>query len=194
MSLVSKIVYLALSLAAPAASQGKVEGRGAARLFIGEKYGFSMAVPVGWGVSTKLDTPVFFYAPPSERFVQAAIPKGGAVIVVEPHDSVSGQARSATTPQEWVLADARASASSSPLIKRVEMPRESRASRAVMSSYDEATFSPDQQKQHSVGIFWEFDQKLFAAHLNYNVNDSSGPAFEKVFLQIIRSIRPLERR
>jgi len=73
------------------------------------------------------------------------------------------------------------------------MPRESGASRAVTCSYDEATLSPDQHTQHSVAIFWEFDQKLFAAHLNYNANDSNGPALEKVFLQTVRSIRPFDK-
>jgi hypothetical protein len=68
------------------------------------------------------------------------------------------------------------------------MPKESGASRAVMCSYDEPTFGPDQHTQHSVAIFWEVGDKLFAAHLNYNANDSNGPAFEKVFLQTVRSL------
>jgi hypothetical protein len=192
--LAPNVVFLAVLLAVPAASQGTVEGRGAARRFISPKYTFSMAVPVGWGVSTGLDTPVFFYAPSSERFVQDAIPKGGAVITTRPHDRVSGLARSATTPEAWALADARAFASNNPPIEPFQMPRESGASRAVMCSYDEPAFSPDQQTQRSVAIFWEFEQKLFAAHLNYNANDSNGPALEKVFLRTVRSFRPLDKR
>jgi hypothetical protein len=64
----------------------------------------------------------------------------------------------------------------------------------VICSYDEAAFGPDQRTQHSVAIFWEFGHKLFAAHLNYNANDSSWPAFEKVFLQTVRSTRPATKR
>jgi hypothetical protein len=191
MSLASKIALLALLLVAAAAGQGTLEGRGGAKRFISLKYGFSMVVPSGWGVSAKLDTPVFFYAPSSGRFVQASIPKGGAVITVEPHDAVSGQGRSATTPRGWALADTRAVASGDPSIEPFLMPRESGASGAVTSSYEEATFSPDQQTQHSVAIFWEFEQKLFAARLNYNANDPRGLTFERVFLQIVRSVRPL---
>lgn len=193
MSLVSKFVFLAVLLAVPAASRGRIEGRGAQRRFISQKYGFSMTVPVGWGVSTRLDTPVFFYAPSSERFVQDAIPQGGAVITIEPHDTVSGLSKSAATPETWALANARAIASSDPSIEPFQIPKESGASHAVICSYEEAKFSPDQRTQHSVAIFWEFELKLFAAHLNYNANDSAGPAFEKVFLQTVRSVRPLDK-
>jgi hypothetical protein len=73
------------------------------------------------------------------------------------------------------------------------MPKESGVSRAIMLSYDEPTLSLDQQTQHSVAIFWEIGQKLFAAHLNYNANDPNGAAFEKLFLDVMRSIRPLPK-
>jgi hypothetical protein len=191
MSLVSKIIFLVVLLTSSAASEGSLEGRGPKKRFISQLYGFSMSVPVGWGVSTRLDTPVFFYAPASLRFIQDAIPQGGAVITTEPHDTVSGPRRSASTPEAWALADARAFAPSSPPIEPFVMPRESGASRAVTCSYDETTLSPDQHTQHSVAIFWEFDQKLFAAHLNYNASDSNGTSLEKIFSQTVRSIRPL---
>ncbi len=192
MSLVSKIVVLVVLISAPATSQGRVEDHGAARRFISPKYMFSMVVPVGWGVSTGLDTPVFFYAPTSERFVQTAIPRGGAVITTESHGSVSGSGRSATTPEEWALADVGAFASSSPPIETFLFARGSGVSRAVTCSYDETTYSPDQRIQHSVAIFWEFNKKLFAAHLHYNAGDPKGPAFEKVFSQTLRSLRPIQ--
>jgi hypothetical protein len=183
--------FIAVLLARLAAGQGKVEGRGNDRRFISEKFEFSMAVPVSWGVSTGLDTPVFFYAPSSERFVQASIPEGGAVITIESHDTVSGQARSATTPDAWARVDTRAASSGVPPFEPFEFPTESGASRAVVCSYDELTFSPDQRALHSIAIFWEFGHRLFAAHLNYNSNDSNGPALRSVFFQTVRSIRPL---
>jgi hypothetical protein len=188
---VLKILFLVVLLVPPGASQGRVEGRGAARRFVSPRYMFSMAVPLGWGVSTELDTPVFFYARSSERFVQDEIPQGGAVITTESHDTTSGLSRSATTPEAWALADVRAFASNTPPIKPFQMPRESGASIAVMCSYDETIFSPDQRVKHSVAIFWEFRKRLLAAHLNYNANDPSGPAFEKVFLRTVRSVRPV---
>jgi hypothetical protein len=193
MSNVLKVAWLVLSVVAPATSQGRVEAAGSTRHFISQKFGFSMAVPAGWGVSTALDTPVYFYSPSSAKFIQDAIPPGGAVITTEPHDSVTGLGRSATTPEAWAAASAGALTSSSPSIEPFQMPKESGASRAVICSYDEATFSPDEHTQHSVAVFWEFNRKLFAAHLNYNATDSNGPTLEKIFLRTVRSFRPLDR-
>jgi hypothetical protein len=151
-----------------------------------------MAVPVGWGVSISLDTPVLFYAASSEKFVQANIPLGGAVMVVTAHDTTSGNQRTATTPEAWARAETRALASTVPPIEPFEFPKESGVVLGVICSYVEPTFSPDQRAQRSVAIYWAFDQKLFSAHLNYNSNEPNGPTFEKVLLQTIRSIRPLK--
>jgi hypothetical protein len=176
-----------------AASQGIIKGRGSELLFFSNKYAFTIAVPRGWGVSGGSDTPVFFYAPPSERFIQASIPKGGAVITVEPRDAASGKNRLDTTPEAWALEDLHLFASGSPAIEPFTFPKESRVSRAVICSYEEPTFSPDQQVQQSVAIFWEFDNTLFVAHLNYNANDSIGLVAEKAFMQTVRSIRPIQK-
>jgi hypothetical protein len=154
-SLAFRVSCLAiLLLALPAAiGQGRLKGRGNARRFISPTYGFSMAVPSGWSVSTALDTPVYFYSPARERFVQDRIPKNGAVITVKAHDTSSGLSRSAGTPAEWAVADARGISSDVPSVRPLEMPRESEVFRAVTSSWDETAFSPDQQVQHSVAIF-----------------------------------------
>lgn len=190
----AEFACLCILFTSPAACQGRVEGRGAARRFVSQKYGFSIAVPVNWGVpKTVLDTPVFMYAPPAATFGQATIPKGGAIITVECLDSESGLIRSATTPEEWARLDARAFAAGSASIKPVRMPKLSESSNAVLSSYDEPILSPDQKEEHSVAIFWQFGENLFAAHLRYNANDSSAPRFDKIFLQTISSIRPLEK-
>jgi hypothetical protein len=187
----SNIAVLALLLAGPAASQGTTEGRGPEKRFISQRYAFSMAVPVGWGVSTGLDTPVYFYAPHAGRFIQDRIPQSGAVITVESHDAMSGDARSATTPQALALASTRALASGVPPIEPFRFSKESGASDAVTSSYDEANYSPDLLIQHSIAVFWQFGSKLFAAHLNYNANDPKGPTFRRTFFRTIRSLRPL---
>ncbi len=194
MRLAFKTGLLATLLAASGAGQGRVEGRGDARRFISEKHRFSVDIPVGWGVSAALDTQVFLYAPSSERFVQDNIPQGGAVITIKSHDTVSGAARSATTPQAWARTDLGVLAAKASPNEPFQFPADSGVSRAVMCSYDEPTFSPAQQTQHSVAIFWEFKQELFAAHLNYNANDPHAPELRRVFLQAVRSIRPLGAR
>lgn len=191
MPLVFRMILLASLLAVPAANgEGKVQGQGAGKRFVSVKYGFSMSVPRGWGVSTALDTPVYFFASPSQRFVQDAIPSGGAVIAVESHDATSGLSGSATTPRGWAVADARGEASGTPEIEALEMPKESGTSAVVESSYDEETFSPDERKKHCIAVFWEFGGELFAARLRFNAGDSIGPEVTKVFLETIRSIRP----
>ncbi len=162
-SLVCRILLSAILFVNFASGRGSVDGRGAARRFISKAYGFSMAIPAGWGVSTELNTPVYFWGAPSAKFVQDAIPEGGAVIAAQAHDSVSGSAGSATTPWAWALAETRAKASAVPSIKPFEMEKLSESSSAVICSYDEAEFSGDQRVQHSVAIFWEFRQQLFAA-------------------------------
>jgi hypothetical protein len=184
----ARVILLAVLVVAPALSQGSVEGHGSARRFLSQKYGFSMAVPPEWSVSTGLDTPVYFCAPRSARFVQDQIPKGGAVITTE-----FGQRR-ARTPEEWAHADALAEASTAPPIEKFQFPPESGASHAVMCAYDEAKFSLDERKQHSVAIYWEFHGGLFASRLRYNSDDKAGPSFEEVFLQTVRGIRPLRSR
>jgi hypothetical protein len=181
---------LVATLATICGAAGTVEGRGDSARFISQRYGFSMAVPSGWSPSVSLDTPVYFYSS-SGRFIQAAIPEGGAVITVTAHDTVSGISRSATTPSEWAAAECRAFSAEKSPISPFEMPSVSMASMAVVTAYDEPKLSRDQQIQHSVGVFWEFRHMLFAAHLNYNANDPNGPAMERLFLETIRGIRPL---
>jgi hypothetical protein len=189
----AKAIFCAILLAAAASGEGTVEGQGKGRRFISEKYRFSMAIPVGWGVSARLDTPVYFYAPNSGRFIQDSLPEGGAVITVAAHDTVSGLSKSAATPKDWALLDMRGVASGNPSTESFEMPKLSRVSQAATSSYDEVTLSPDQRTQHSIAIFWEFEGRLFAAHLNYNATDPNGPELKRVFFEAVRSLRPLEK-
>jgi hypothetical protein len=193
MPLAIRMLLLASLLAAPAANGvGRVEGQAAGRRFVSVKYGFSISVPPGWGVSTALDTPVYFFASPSQRFVQDAIPRGGAVIAVESHDTTSGLSGSAKTARDWAVADTQAAATGSPVIAPFEMPKESGTSGAVESSYDEETFSPDERRKHCVAVFWKFGGELFAARLRFNAGDSIGPTLTTVFLQTVRSIRPFK--
>ena len=193
MSVAFKILFLAMLLPLPGSGEGTLEGHGAEKRFFSRHYGFSMSVPVGWGVSTRLDTPVYFYAPPSEKFVQDAIPEGGAVIIVQAHDAEASLGKSAKTAESWAKADMEAFAPKPVAIQAFQFHAESGVSQAVVCSYDEARLSPDERPQHSVAIFWEFNQELFAAHLRYNANDAKGPLFERVFFQTIRSLRPREK-
>jgi hypothetical protein len=189
-----KALCLAGLLIAPAArGQGRLDERGRSRRFVSEKYGFSMAVPPGWFVFSGGDTPVFFNSAPPGGFFQGIPPKGGAVISVLAHETVTGLSRSARTPRDWALADAHGASSDNPSIKPLDMSRKSGVSEAFVSSYDETTFSPDEPDQHCVAVFWEFDRRLFAAQLNYLASDPNGPALTKLLLETVRSVRPIDR-
>jgi hypothetical protein len=193
MSVISKAALLSILAIASAAAQGKVEGNGAAMRFVSQRYGFSMAVPAGWSASSGLDTPVYFYAPDSERFIQASIPPGGAIITTESQDAEFRGGRPVTTLEAWAQESTRPFADTVPSFEPFRFPAESGVSRALVCSYDEPTYSPDQRTQHSVGLFWEFNHKFFSAFLNYNAHDPNGPAFEKLFFKTVRSIQPLLR-
>jgi len=183
---------IALALAISAHGQGKIEGQGAATRFISEKYGFSIAVPPGWHASLERDLPIYVNFTETRGPQQLTLPAHGATIVVVAQETLPGRRRLAKSPSDWAEIDARGVSSGDPAISAMEMPKESGVSKATTSSYDEATFSADDQAQHSLAAFWEFDHKLFAAHLNYIVNDPDGPTLEKLLLETIRSIRPLK--
>lgn len=178
-------------LSITAHAQGKLEGSGAARRFVSEKYAFSIDVPVGWTTRLTEDTPLYFNYPASRALPQGRLPKGGAMISVITKETLSGR-RFGNTLSEWALKDMDNEAGDTPTSPRsFQMPRESSTTQAIVLSYDSATFSVNEQKQHCVAIYWVFDQKYFAAYLFYISNDPSRIAFEKVFQSTVRSFRPL---
>lgn len=182
-----------LAVAAAANAQGRLEGSGLAGRFISERYGFSIAVPLGWHVSLEKDTPMFINFNSAQGVSQLTLPKGGAAIAVVAQDALRGRRRLAASPSDWARIDARQVASGNSPAQSLDMPKESGILHAVVSSYDEATYSPDDQAQHCTAVFWEFDKKLFAAHLFYVAGDPKGRDLEKIFVDTIRGIRPLRK-
>jgi hypothetical protein len=196
MSRIIRIFFCATALLTAVAvhGQGKIEGRGDTKRFISEKYGFSIAVPAGWLVDPSKDTPIYFSFSPSEGNEfnhQLKLPRGGAIISVVAQESLPGHQPSNLS--EWAARDARGVSAESPSIRPLEMPPETGGAATIISSYDTATYGPDDQSEHRVNIFWEFRQQRFVAHLLYPARDSKGPIFEKVLLDTIRGIRPIEK-
>lgn len=186
---IAKLAILLASLTSVATvqAQGKLDRTG--RLFLSEKYGFSMAVPPGWGVSVDQDTPLYVSYPAPRALPQGRIPEGGANLSVVPLDIFQGF-RSRTL-SEWASADARGDSALDVPVRAFDMPAETGVKRAVISTYDTPTFGPDDQSQHTLNVYWEFRSKVFAAHLFYPAHDPKGSEFERIFLTTIRSIRPL---
>ena len=183
-------IAIALFLAAAAGGQGRLGGRGTARRFVSDKYGFSVAVPPRWLVDPSGDTPVFFSFSPSEAGDfnhQLKLPMGGAVISIVAAGSLPG--RHPSTLSDWASADARGVSAEAPSVRPFEVPSETGITAAVISSFDGAVFGPQDQSEHHVSVFWEFQHAFFASHLLYPANDPKGPEFEKALEDNVRSIR-----
>ncbi len=186
------VLAMAFALVLTMSGEGKLEGKGKARRFVSQKYGFSIGVPPRWLVDPVKDTPIFFSFSPSEAAEfnqQAQLPKGGAVISVLAQDALPGPHTGDLSA--WAAADARGVSAQIPSIHPFDMPPETHVDTAVVSSYDSATYGPDDQSEHRVNIFWEFREKRFVAHLMYPAHDPKGPTFEAVLFSTVRSMRPL---
>jgi len=166
-----------------------------------EKYGFSMAVPRGWSAGLiDMTTPMFINFDPRTAPVPTPpiqLPKGGATIGVLASDLEPGAKSSPEwlkTPRGWAAEVARREGLlENPIITPIDFPRESGVSNAVTTAFDDPTYSPGEQHQRCVNIFWEFGGRLFRAHLTYVKEDPRGAAHEKVFQDTIRTIRPLRK-
>ena len=192
-SMINKILFLIIGLTAvcTAFGQGRLEGRASARRFVSDKYGFSIAVPPRWLVDPSRDTPMYFSFSPADAGEfnrQLKLPKGGAVISIVAQESLRG--RQYHSLSEWAEADARGVSAERPSIRPFELSADTGVAAAIISSYDSATFGPDDQSEHRLNIFWEFRQQLFVAHLLYPTHDARGAEL-KVLLDTVRSIRPL---
>ena len=192
-----KIAWLFVMVVASATvySQGMIEGRGTARRFVSEKYGFTVAVPPGWLVDPSANTPIFFSFTPAEAQDfnhQLKLPRGGAVISIVASAELPG-ARPRTL-SDWASADARGSSSDAPSVHSFEAPPNTGVTAAVISSFDSAVYGPQDQSEHHVSIFWEFRHALFVTHLVYPAHDPKGPGFDAALETNFSSIRPLRDR
>jgi hypothetical protein len=76
-----------------------------------------------------------------------------------------------------------------PSVRPFDVPPETGITAAVISFFDSAVFGPQDQSEHHVSTFWEFQSQLFASHLLYPANDPKGPDFENILRDNFRSIR-----
>jgi len=161
-----------------------------------------MAVPRGWFGGFMEDAqsgvPMFLNFNPGKIHPRGdRLPNGGAVIGVVAGDELPGAGsppKWLRSPRDWLSDDVRAARPSpTPVIAPMEFPREAGVPNAAMVAYDVPAYSPQEQQQHCVRIAWEFEKKLFGAHLFYVRGDPKGPLYERAFLETIRSIRPLAK-
>jgi len=186
------LVFHAL-LALVAQGQGKLDSRAGERRFVSEKYEFSMAVPRGWRVKLPDELPLYFNYPDSRALPQGRLPDGGAYISVVVSENLSGR-RYGGSLSQWAVKDMHIETHAPPPSPLpFAMPRESDAKNAIELSYDSEAFERGQQQEHEVAIYWEYRGRFFNAHLSYVAADPSGAAIERVFLDTVRSFRPIQR-
>ena len=94
---------------------------------------------------------------------------------------------------EWAAADARGDSAGQAPVRPFEMPAETGVTTALISSHDTPTFGPDDQSQHTINIFGSSATSVLLPICFFRPHDPQGPEFEKIFLDTIRSIRPLEK-
>ena len=69
------------------------------------------------------------------------------------------------------------------------MPELAEVSRAMIMDLD---IERPGQRQHEVAIYWEFRGRRLAAYLSYLAGDPRAVRYRKVFLDLMRDIRPLK--
>jgi hypothetical protein len=195
MSRLSRIAFLLWGLASLTSGAPQARGRvepptGQPKRFISDRFGFSVKVPPGWQVFVGSDTPVYFNFPPPELGPGLDLPKGGATIDMDAQEDAHGKRRTATE-SEWIALETGSSRVVS--TSRVEMPPASGISDAVIVSRDLPVYALDDQKQREVSAYWRFRGGGFAAHVRYVQGDPKSSQYESILLDVVRSIRPLQR-
>jgi hypothetical protein len=93
---------------------------------------------------------------------------------------------------DWQTERGRREAATEPVVMPIAFPSETQVSKAYMVSYDERTYAIGEQAQHLVQVF-QFKGNFFLAHLEFIKGDPKAQALERVFLETIRSLRPVPK-
>jgi hypothetical protein len=120
---------------------------------------------------------------------QLRLPTGGAVINVTAWDRLLRRSGDESLAG-WAHLDAVGAALGTMISHELDVPPSTEISEAILVSFDEATFGPDDQAQRGVSVYWAYRRQKFAAHLFYVVGDRKGVEYERVLRQIVLSIRP----
>ena len=155
-------------------------------------YAFSIEAPDGWRAGIGKDVlPMFVNFPWSKMQAQLRLPAGDATINVVSWTSLVRR-KGDELLTGWARLDAARAASGSVNSSVLVTPPSTGISEAILMSFDEATFGPDDQAQRDVSVYWTYQRENFAAHLSYVLGDPKGGQYENTLRQIVFSVRPLE--
>jgi len=179
-ALTSMALLLQVLAPHPASSASRFSSKG---------YGLSIGAPANWSSAVgPYGLPYFFNFPPQSGLGQAMLPKGGSVIVIVPRDQMPWKGDDVSL-SDWAEADARAAVKGTLVSGRFDMPELAEVSRAMIMDLD---IERPGQRQHEVAIYWEFRGRRLAAYLSYLAGDPRAVRYRKVFLDLMRDIRPLK--
>lgn len=155
------------------------------------KYRFSIEIPSGWRTRIGEDgLPIFVNFPWARMQAQLRLPERGAIIRVAAWDNLRRR-RGDESLAGWAKLDTVIAAPRTVATRVIDVPSRTEISEAILVSFDEATFGPDDQVQRDVRVYWSYRGKRFAAYLNYIIGDTKGNAYEALLKQIVFGIRPL---
>jgi hypothetical protein len=164
-----------------------------------DKYGFSIAVPAGFdiGACTKQTIPLFIRVDRSKLSGnQDRLPMGGATIGVVSENEVKGDKSAPkwlATTRDWASAMAALGTGTDnkgPV--SVVFPDGSGVTEAVSTEFQILSPSGDQE-QECFWVSWRFGGRLFSAHLEFVKGDPGGGRLREVYMEALRSIRPLRK-
>ena len=169
---------------------GALAGTGPQRV-LASLYGFSVEVPSGWSYRFGRDgLPVFVNFEWSKMQAQLRLPQGGATVNIVAWDTLLRR-KGDESLAGWARLDAVNAAPGTFTSHDLHAPLSSKISEAILVSFDEATFGPDDQAQRQINAYWAFQPRRFAAHLSFVVGDPKGSEYENVLRDLVLSVRPL---
>jgi len=188
------VILLGMLCEVPSSPQSRfasrVVGKGAAKVFLCRRYGFSVPVPPNWFVGLLGDTPFYSNFPPQDTLGGGALPRNGATISIVAQESLPGK-EGRETLGSWADRDADLGAAESVIKQDFGIPPETGIERAVRVSFDRKRFGPDDQAQHDVNIYWVFRGKVFATYLEYVHGDPRAQEYESLVGSLMKRVRPL---
>jgi len=157
------------------------------------KYGFSVERPDAWRARVwwKDGLPIFVNFPWSEMGAQLTLPEGGASINLISFEDAHRRRRRDDSLAGWANFDAALAAPGTLASAPLDVPAPTGISEALLTSFNVATFSRDDQAQRHVSVYWAYRKEKFAAHLFYVVGDPKGASYGNVLRQVVFSIRPV---
>ena len=154
-------------------------------------YQFSVLPMPGWRTGTDKDgMPIFVNFPWSKMQPQLRLPKGGAIVNLVAWDSLLRR-HGDESLTGWAHLDAVNAEPGTVISQNVDALPPAEIAEAILLSFDEATFGPNDQQQHEMNAYWTFRLKKFSDHLSYIVGDPRGREYEDALRHLVLSVRPL---